>query len=255
MSLFTPRLQPPPMWGQLPTPLRSQAMVGSMPAPPGRTMMPMRQFSQAVRVAPHISTGQASVATSAPSAPSHPSNEIEAWLSVPAQEERHHRLALSKPKTAAFIQNCELVSLGSYCAVSRSLQCVGLKQFTYPFDWVRCPLEGVIHCFDNKFEDFLTYSTTFEQAGEKVFGKSKWGGSFWHHDPACPQTQSDMMRRVQRLFGDADVPASKARVFVRASKLMINFLIFMRWTPVPEQLANRISVVNTGSLENGLPED
>jgi len=222
MSMLVPRHQSQPMWGQLQTPWSQALPGGSLRSPQGRTMMPMQQYSQGplpsrAPVALQAPVGQTSSAPSSPSGQSQPANEIEAWLSVSAQEERHHRLGLSKPKAAAFIQRCELVSLGSYCAVSRALQCVGLKQFTYPFDWVRCPVEGVMQLFENKFEDFLTYSESFEQAGEKVFGKSKWGGSFWHHDPSDAKTQSDMMRRIQRLFGEADVSASKTRLFVRAA--------------------------------------
>lgn len=153
---------------------------------------------------------------SASNTPIQPLDDEHAWLSVQAQEQRHERLGLSGPTAAAFLQNCEIVSLGSYCAVARTLQCVGLKQFAYPFDWVRSPMEGVIQCLETKFEDFLTYSTTFEEGNETIYGGSKWGGSFWHHNPDSAQTQHDMSRRVERLFGLAEVPASRTRVFVRA---------------------------------------
>jgi hypothetical protein len=152
-----------------------------------------------------------------PAAPAASKNEIEDWLSVKAQTHRHTSLGLAKPVAAGFIEKCEFVSLGSYCAVARALQCVGLKQLTYPFDWARCPLEGVIKCVENKFKDFLTYSVAFEQEGEQVYGRSTWGGSFWHHDPTDPQTQMDMARRIERFYGHGEVPADRARLFVRAA--------------------------------------
>lgn len=140
----------------------------------------------------------------------------EEWLSVKAQRYRHDSLQLTKPKAATFIRDCEFVSLGSYCAVARALQCVGVKRFSYPFDWVRSSSEGVINCLEAKFEGFLSYAFTFEHEGMKVYGGSKWGGSFWHHDPDAASTQTDMARRVDRLFGKAEVPASRMRVFVHA---------------------------------------
>jgi len=140
----------------------------------------------------------------------------EDWLSLEAQRCRQDRLQLTSPKAQMFIRGCEFVSLGSYCAVATALQCIGIKRFSYPFDWVRSPVEGVIHCLETRFEGFLSYSFTFQHEGRKVYGGSKWGGSFWHHDPDAASTQTDMARRVDRLFGKAEVPASRMRVFVRA---------------------------------------
>lgn len=163
-----------------------------------------------VRVPAQRSIHPGSIPTSQPQ-----QQEIEAWLSVSAQEQRHHRLGLSKPNVASFVQDCEFVSLGSYCGVARALQCTGLKQLTYPFDWTRCPMEGVIRCLETRFEDFLTYSVKFDHkdAGSIVYGGSRWGGSFWHHDPEDAQIKIDMARRIERLYS----PQSATRLFVRAA--------------------------------------
>lgn len=157
--------------------------------------------------------------TTSSNIPQQPADQIDSWLSVEAQAKRHEGLGLSQPKAARFIENCACISLGSYCAVARALQSVGLKDFTYPFDWVRCPSRGVIQCLDTQFQDFLTYSMTIEQEQNdgKAYGGSKWGGSFWHHDPSATQTRNDMARRIDRFWGFAEVPASRARVFVRAA--------------------------------------
>lgn len=140
----------------------------------------------------------------------------EEWLSMNAQQQRRILMNIAGPKAAAFIKDSEFVSLGCFCGVARTLQCLGIKQFTYPFDWTRCPLDGVVRLLDTNFEDFLSYSSVFEHERMKAFGGSKWGGSFWHHDPDAASTKTDMARRIDRFFGKAEVPASKARMFIRA---------------------------------------
>lgn len=140
------------------------------------------------------------------------------WLAKPVLHARRLALGLRPGGRAVkFAQCCEFVSLGSYCAVARALQALEIKKFSYPFDWARSSMDGVIHCFDNQFADFLTHSS-FKDHGTsgKCFGNSAWGGSFWHHDPSNAKTQKDFERRIDRLYGRGEVDALAPRVFVRA---------------------------------------
>lgn len=147
----------------------------------------------------------------------------EPWLSLEAQVNRRISLGLvaegRSTEAGKFADGSEFISLGSYCGVARALQAIGIKRFAYPFDWVRSPIEGIIHCLETSFHDFLTYSTCRNE-GQKgmLYGSSRWGGSFWHHNPELPQTRDDFTRRIERLYGfrEEDVPLSKPRVFVRA---------------------------------------
>jgi len=141
----------------------------------------------------------------------------EAWLAPAAQEQRRDALGITGVKASKFVDNCEFISLGCYCAVTRALQALGLKKYTYPFDWTRSPASGIVHCLENSFSDFLTHEL-YEDHGStgKCFGKTKWGGSFWHHDPTDAKTKSDMNRRIKRLLGKEEVPRTTPRVFIRA---------------------------------------
>lgn len=128
---------------------------------------------------------------------------------------RRADMGLNTDKVQKFIDSVEFVSLGCFCAVSHCLQLLGLKQNSYPFDWVRSTIEGIMHCLEMQFEDFLTYST-YEVKGQYiVFGGTRWGGSFWHHNLEVPLTKTDMERRVSRFCGTSSVPAQKSRFFVR----------------------------------------
>lgn len=131
---------------------------------------------------------------------------------------RRADMGLTTDKVQKFIDSVEFISLGCFCAVSHCLQLLGLKKNSYPFDWVRSSAEGIMHCLDMQFEDFLTYSTYEIKGQYVVFGGTRWGGSFWHHNLEVPLTKTDMERRVSRFFGASgasNVPAQKSRFFVR----------------------------------------
>lgn len=144
--------------------------------------------------------------------------KVEAWLAPDAQKARCRRLGLDRPGVAAFVEAREFVSLGCFCGIARALQAVGVKRLAYPFDWVRAPVEGVIHCIDSSFEDFLTFAAVTQPASVKqpVYVSTRWGGSFWHHDPSSASTCGDFTRRAERLLGLRDIPPDHPRVFVRA---------------------------------------
>eukprot|EP00930_Biecheleria_cincta_P073593 TRINITY_DN60871_c0_g1_i1.p1 TRINITY_DN60871_c0_g1~~TRINITY_DN60871_c0_g1_i1.p1 ORF type:complete len:482 (+),score=86.90 TRINITY_DN60871_c0_g1_i1:94-1539(+) len=128
---------------------------------------------------------------------------------------RRAGMGLTTDKVQKFIDSVEFISLGCFCAVSHCLQLLGLKKNSYPFDWVRSSTDGIVHSLDMQFEDFLTYST-YEVKGQYiVFGGTRWGGSFWHHNLEVPLTKTDMQRRVTRFYGAANVPAQQPRFFVR----------------------------------------
>jgi hypothetical protein len=142
----------------------------------------------------------------------------EGWFTNEAAQLRRSKLGLNEPRVAEFVKNCEFIGLGNFCGVARALQCLGLKNFSYPFDWVRSPLPGIIHCLDNDFSDFLTWTVSQDKgAAGKLYGSSCWGGSFWHHDPSLAKTKEDFTRRVERFYGLHEVDPSTSRVFVRAA--------------------------------------
>ena len=63
---------------------------------------------------------------------------------------------------AHFEQDTEFIGLGCSCVMSYGLQALGLKKRTYPFDWLRSPIDGVIHLLQTDSEDFLTFAEVIE---------------------------------------------------------------------------------------------
>lgn len=146
--------------------------------------------------------------------------ECTPWLAECEVAARRARLGLDEPTLAAFAEQCEFISLGNFCGVARGLQALGLKRRAYPFDWVRSPLWGVMHCLETDFEDFLTFTNVRSdpEHGLRIFQASRWGGSFWHHNPSEPNVKASMVRRIERLLGlGGEDQLSRPRVFVRAA--------------------------------------
>jgi len=139
------------------------------------------------------------------------------FFSPDKQRARQARFGIHIGAAKRFGECCEFVSLGCFCAVAHALQSLGLKQFTYPFDWNRSPLDGVVHCLETDFSDFLDYGFARDEGHKgKLFGGTAWGGSFWHHDLTKAKVRADFSRRADRFFGRREVSSSKSRVFVRA---------------------------------------
>lgn len=151
----------------------------------------------------------------------HKNGEIEDWLSVQSQQQRHREFGFEEPAIAAFASGVEYIGIGCYCGVTRALQCIGKKRHTYPFDWLRSPASGLLQLLNTSFANFLTYTTRTTEHGEQhgvCFGGSQWGGSFWHHDLDNPETEADFARRIDRLKGlrTQEVSSVATRVFIRA---------------------------------------
>jgi len=139
------------------------------------------------------------------------------YLSPDRQRARREAAGLGNGDTRMFIESCEFVSLGCFCAVAHALQALGLKTCTYPFDWNRSPVEGVIQCLQNDFRGFTNCSFSRDEGPKGMLhGGTSWGGSFWHHDVKSSKVQADFARRIERFLGKKDTAPTKPRLFVRA---------------------------------------
>jgi len=121
---------------------------------------------------------------------------------------------------AEFEEGTEFIGLGCSCVTSYGLQALGFKKRTYPLDWLRSPMDGLIHLLETDFEDFLTFTEVKASTvpGEKAtYSSTRWGGSFWHHDVTDKGVATAFHRRIERLLGLTDeVDSAMRRVFVRA---------------------------------------
>lgn len=165
------------------------------------------------------------------------------WLAADVVANRRVAMGLSEAGVQEFVNACEFVSLGCFCGVTRALQCLDLKQRSYPFDWVRSDVAGVIRCLQSDFKNFASSSFKEQHPAAKngaFHGGATWGGSFWHHNPKDPATAIMFERRIERLMSrNREIAADQSRVFLIACNSSADVLL------VPElQVA----------LQNMLPE-
>mmetsp|Transcript_84210 Transcript_84210/g.146226 ORF Transcript_84210/g.146226 Transcript_84210/m.146226 type:complete len:513 (-) Transcript_84210:48-1586(-) len=164
------------------------------------------------------------------------------WVSEERQAERIVRYGLDGPTVKAFKDSAEFISLGAFCGVAFTLQALGLRKNSYPFDWLRAPAEGVLQCVQTDFADFFQYTFCKDVDNARLYGGCPWGGSFWHHNPDDPDVQQHFRRRIDRLLGRRkEVPASMPRVFIRVcnSTSELTSLLHLRnalleWLPQAE---------------------
>jgi len=143
-------------------------------------------------------------------------------LSKEMVKRRKAAYGMEEPRTETFLNKCEFISLGCFCGVAFALQAVGIRGAAYPFDWVRIPVDGLIWLLENKCEDYMTFSNTKLESQHTVYCNTRWGGSFWHHNPGAADVQEQFSRRVQRLMNSMTTSTSSeasdrpCRLFIRA---------------------------------------
>ena len=75
-------------------------------------------------------------------------------------------------------------------------------------------MQGIIQCFENNFEDFLTYTEKKQIDNHEVFVRTRWNGSFWHHDIGKDEIRQEFTRRNERLLGQTETLESTTRFVV-----------------------------------------
>lgn len=54
------------------------------------------------------------------------------------------------------------ISLGYFCSVAMELEKYGLRDHSYPFDWLITDFEGVVSAINNNFSDYLDYDNLYQ---------------------------------------------------------------------------------------------
>jgi len=73
------------------------------------------------------------------------------------------------------------ISLGPNCQTSMSIQTIGYKTESYPFDWILTNVDVVLDCIENDFKDFLNKDFYFKN--ELIGHKKYTDNMFVHRDP------------------------------------------------------------------------
>lgn len=119
-----------------------------------------------------------------------------------------------------------IISIGSHCITSGTLQRFGLKQWSGPFDWVFSNIGMATHCIENDFEVFLDRRYHYQVPEERrifkdankcdhLYYKENFGVNFVfnHYDITTANFAAYYDRCVERF---------RAAVYGERSSLLIN---------------------------------
>mmetsp|Transcript_52364 Transcript_52364/g.96943 ORF Transcript_52364/g.96943 Transcript_52364/m.96943 type:complete len:372 (-) Transcript_52364:94-1209(-) len=115
----------------------------------------------------------------------------------------------------SFLDEVEHIPIGNYCMLSLAMKAMGLRKCSYPLDYTRSSVKGVIQLYLSNFADFLTGTIVKSEEHGVIFQNTAWGGSFWHHDISKGEVRHAMHRRVDRLLARGEVPTYQPRMFYR----------------------------------------
>ena len=103
-----------------------------------------------------------------------------------------------------------IISLGHFCGVAQELERLGLRDASYPFDWLITKREPLHRLINNHFDGFLEYDNLYQSQAEKNIYRNKYydfGVSFYHDfsryiplDAQLDEVQKKYARRIERFY-------------------------------------------------------
>lgn len=107
-----------------------------------------------------------------------------------------------------------VISLGSFCSVALEIQRYGLRDGSYPFDWVICGLESVIRQIETGFQDLLENEGLIrDPEHDHIVHDSGTGFALYHDfradasiEEQLPSVRAKYERRIARFIETATEP-------------------------------------------------
>lgn len=107
-----------------------------------------------------------------------------------------------------------IISLGYYCSVASDLERMGLRDASYPFDWLISSFEGVICLIENEFKDFLRYEILSQDSLHRQhYRNDKYNLVFYHDfnkfsplNEQIEDVQEKYRRRIDRFYKNISEP-------------------------------------------------
>jgi hypothetical protein len=92
------------------------------------------------------------------------------------------------------INEMEFVSIGGWCGTKIALKQCGYMRASYPFDYVRSSILGVIDCFETNFLNYFPKDTKKQENGYYLSSCCE----FQHEDIANPEKIISFNRKIKR---------------------------------------------------------
>jgi hypothetical protein len=106
------------------------------------------------------------------------------------------------------------ISLGYFCSVAMELEKYGLRDASYPFDWLITDFEGVMDAISNHFSDYLLYDNLYQNKDNRsIYFDKKYKFSYVHDfnkyrslSSQIDQVKEKYDRRIARFYENISEP-------------------------------------------------
>lgn len=144
--------------------------------------------------------------------------KIKDWLSKPSHNSTNDRVDMTSPYSSAQvtlriketdivksqlaefmgnnIEGTTFVSLGENCSSAWYLKQIGLKEASYPFDWIFSSPEIVLDCINDNFKKYLNRKFIIPKRNNTSAGHSYYHENLFNH--RNPLSSEDDYRYLQR---------------------------------------------------------
>lgn len=129
--------------------------------------------------------------------------------------ENSNDLKMDKKNDALFLRQFDhFISIGHCCYVADELSDLGLRDSSYPFDWVRTRWKAIDRSFKTHFDGYLEYDLLYQKEKDlHVYKNLDYGVSFFHDftkskplKAQMKQVQEKYQKRIDRFFSAIQAP-------------------------------------------------
>lgn len=106
-----------------------------------------------------------------------------------------------------------VISLGFFCSVASELDSIGLRDGSYPFDWVLSDFKSACTLKNNSFNDFLNVDNLYQYTDNRNYYDKKYNISFFHDfnqysslDNQINSAIDKYKRRIDRFYKSVQQP-------------------------------------------------
>lgn len=107
-----------------------------------------------------------------------------------------------------------VIPLGFFCSPTMEIDKIGLRDASYPFDWLISDMEGIVECLENDFHDFLNEKLLYQYRDyRQYYINTKYGFHFYHDfskykdlDSQLAAVKEKYSRRIERFKRNIQEP-------------------------------------------------
>jgi len=115
------------------------------------------------------------------------------------------------------IGTTSVIPIGDFCLAAQLLGDSGIRQLSYPFDWLFLEPSFLTRILKNNFIDFIAKESLIPHGANNGCGHKIYGERFFnHHDPSEGADRKAFKRRIAR-FKDLYKREDKGKLFFRRS--------------------------------------